>query len=179
MRDLSHTKTINFGIVGFGWMGQVHAKAITRVLQHYPGLGLRPQLLGVADTATDGRLDYAADVLGVPFTTRDWRALVARDDIDVVSVAGPNFTHRDVAVAAAEVGKHLWLEKPAGRNAGETQEIAAAVDKAGVATAVGFNYRNAPAVELARDLVASGQIGQVRHVRVYLMGDYCAHPDGA
>ena len=171
--------TLNFGIVGFGWMGQVHAKAITRVLQHYPGLELRPRLMGVADTATDGRLDYAADVLGVPYTTTDWRELVTRDDIDVVCVAGPNFTHREVAVTAAEAGKHLWLEKPAGRNARETEAIAAAVEKAGVATAVGFNYRNAPAVEVARDLVASSRIGEVRHVRVYVMGDYCAHPDGA
>lgn len=177
--SFSTTHTVNFGIVGFGWMGQVHAKAISRVLQHYPDLGLRPRLVGVADTAVDGRLAYAAGVLGATFTTGDWRELVEREDVDVVCVAGPNFTHRDVAVAAAEAGKHLWLEKPAGRNLQETQEIAAAVEKAGVATAVGFNYRNAPAVELARNLVAGGRIGDVRHVRVYVMGDYCAHPDGA
>src|SRR5919107_319652 len=123
----STPNTVNFGIVGFGWMGQVHAKAISRVLHHFPDVGLRPQLVGVADPATDGRLDYATDVLGARFTTGDWSELVARDDIDVVCVAGPNFTHRDVAVAAAKAGKHLWLEKPAGRNLQETQEIAAAV----------------------------------------------------
>lgn len=172
-------RTINFGIVGFGWMGQVHAKAVARVLQHYPNLGVMPRVTAVADTATDGRLDYASTVLGVPFTTADWRDLVARDDVDVVCVAGPNFTHRDVAVAAARAGKHLWVEKPAGRNLAETEEIAAAVTAAGVCSAVGFNYRNAPAVELARTLVASGQIGEVRHVRVSMLGDYCAHPEGA
>ena len=173
------TGTINVGIVGFGWMGQVHAKALTRVLAHYPDLGLRPRLVAVADTAEDGRLDYAATVLGATFTTTDWRELVAREDVDLVSVAGPNFTHRDVAVAAARAGKHVWVEKPAGRNLAETEEIAAAVADAGVCSAVGFNYRNAPAVELARDLVASGRLGQVRHVRVAMLGDYCAHPDGA
>lgn len=171
--------TLNVGIVGFGWMGHVHAKAISRVRQHFPDLALRPRLVGVADPATDGRLEYAADVLGVPFTTADWRELVERPDIDVISVAGPNFTHRDVAVAAAKAGKHLWLEKPAGRSAEETREIAAAVEEAGVATGVGFNYRNAPAVERARDLIAAGRIGEVRHVHLYVMGDYCAHPDGA
>lgn len=171
--------TINVGIVGFGWMGQVHAKALTRVLQHYPDLGLRPRLVAVADTADDGRLDYAATVLGATFTTTDWRDLVARDDVDLVSVAGPNFTHRDVAVAAARAGKHVWVEKPAGRNLAETEQIAAAVADAGVCSAVGFNYRNAPAVELARELVASGRLGRVRHVRVSMLGDYCAHPDGA
>jgi predicted dehydrogenase len=172
-------KTINVGIVGFGWMGQVHAKALTRVLQHYPDLGAVPRLVAVADPADDGRLDYARNVFGVQATTGDWNELVGRDDIELVCVAGPNYTHRDVAVAAAKRGKHLWIEKPAGRNLIETIEIAEAVAAAGVASAVGFNYRNVPAVELARDLVASGRIGDVRHVRVQLLGDYCAHPDGA
>jgi predicted dehydrogenase len=172
-------QNINVGIVGFGWMGQVHAKALTRVLQHYPEVGATPRLVGVADPADDGRLDYAREVFGISWTTPDWNQLVSRDDIDLVCVAGPNFTHRDVAVAAAKAGKHLWIEKPAGRNLAETIQIADAITAAGVGSAVGFNYRNAPAVELARDLVASGRIGEVRHVRVQMLGDYCAHPDGA
>ena len=173
------TQNINVGIVGFGWMGQVHAKALTRVRQHYRDLGATPRLVGVADLADDGRLDYAREVFGISWTTPDWSELVSRDDIDLVCVAGPNFTHRDVAVAAAKAGKHIWVEKPAGRNLAETQEIADAIAAAGVASAVGFNYRNAPAVELARSLVASGRIGEVRHVRVQMLGDYCAHPEGA
>ncbi len=173
------TQTIDVGIVGFGWMGQVHAKALTRVLQHYPDLGVTPRLVAVADPADDGRLDYARTVFGISDTTPDWQELVARDDIDLVCVAGPNFTHRDVAVAAATAGKHLWIEKPAGRNLAETLEIADAIGAAGVASAVGFNYRNAPAVELARSLVATGRLGTVRHVRVQMLGDYCAHPEGA
>ncbi len=67
---------INVGIVGFGWMGQVHAKALSRVLQHYRDLGVTPRLVGVADTADDGRLDYARNVFGAAFTTADWRELV-------------------------------------------------------------------------------------------------------
>jgi predicted dehydrogenase len=173
------TQNINVGIVGFGWMGQVHAKALTRVLQHYPDLGATPRLVGVADPADDGRLDYARDVFGIAWTSPEWNELVGRDDIDLVCVAGPNFTHRDVAVAAAKAGKHVWVEKPAGRNLAETLQIADAIAAAGVASAVGFNYRNAPAVELARHLVASGRIGEVRHVRVQMLGDYSAHPDGA
>lgn len=173
------SNTINVGIVGFGWMGQVHAKALSRVLHHYRDLGAVPRLVAVADPADDGRLDYARTVFRVPWTTGDWNELVDRDDIDLVCVAGPNYTHRDVAVAAAKSGKHIWVEKPAGRNLAETVEIADAVAAAGVASAVGFNYRNAPAVELARTLVASGRIGEVRHVRVQMLGDYCAHPDGA
>jgi predicted dehydrogenase len=173
------TQNINVGIVGFGWMGQVHAKALTRVLQHYRDLGASPRLVAVADPADDGRLDYARDVFGISWTTPEWSRLVGRDDIDLVCVAGPNFTHRDVAVAAAKAGKHIWIEKPAGRNLAETLQIADAIAAAGVASAVGFNYRNVPAVEVARDLVASGRVGEVRHVRVQMLGDYCAHPDGA
>lgn len=172
-------RTINVGIVGFGWMGQVHAKAMSRVTQHYRDLGAVPRLVAVADPADDGRLDHARNAFGVAATMPDWNELVGRDDIDLVCVAGPNYTHRDVAVAAAKRGKHLWIEKPAGRNLAETTEIADAIAAAGVASAVGFNYRNAPAVELARDLVASGRIGDVRHVRLQMLGDYCAHPDGA
>jgi predicted dehydrogenase len=171
--------TVNVGIVGFGWMGQVHAKALTRVRQHYRDLAAVPRLVAVADPAGDGRLDYAREIFDIESTTADWNELVARDDLDLVCVAGPNYTHRDVAVAAAKSGKHLWVEKPAGRNLAETVEIADAVAAAGVASAVGFNYRNAPAVELARELVGSGRIGEVRHLRVQMLGDYCAHPDGA
>lgn len=173
------TRHINVGVVGFGWMGQVHAKAMSRVLQHYPDLDVVPRLVGVADTADDGRLDYATRAFGFTFTTDDWRDLVDRPDIDLVCVAGPNFTHRDVAVAAAVAGKHLWIEKPAGRSAAETREIADAVEAAEVASAVGFNYRNPPAVELARDLIATGRIGEVEHVAFRMLGDYSAHPDGA
>jgi predicted dehydrogenase len=173
------SRVLNVGIVGFGWMGQVHARALTRVRQHYRDLGATPRLLGVADPADDGRLDHARDAFGIAWSTSDWRELVDHADIDLVCVAGPNYTHRDVAVAAAKAGKHIWVEKPAGRNLAETREIADAVAAAGVASAVGFNYRNAPAVELARDLVAAGRIGEVRHVRLQLLGDYCAHPDGA
>jgi predicted dehydrogenase len=170
---------LRVGIVGFGWMGQVHARALTRLLQHYPDAPLRPRLVAVADTATDDRTARAVAAYGVQHATDDWRELVARDDVDLVCVTGPNFLHRDVAVAAARAGKHLWVEKPAGRTAAETEEIAAAVEAAGVQSAAGFNYRNAPAVEHARTLVASGRLGRVEHTTVRFCSDYSAHPDGA
>ncbi|MEH3068250.1 MAG: Gfo/Idh/MocA family oxidoreductase [Aeromicrobium erythreum] len=94
-------------------------------------------------------------------------------------MTGPNFIHRDVAVAAARAGKHLWVEKPAGRDASETAEIVAAVEAAGVQAAAGFNYRNVPAVELAKELVASGRIGRVEHSTVRFLADYSADPDAA
>src|SRR3954452_19789832 len=158
--SLDPAPPLRVGIVGLGWMGQVHARAYIRVGQHYLDAPRQPELVAVADNAGDERLARAVRAYGFADVHADWRALVARDDIDVVSVTGPNFIHRDVGVAVAESGKHLWLEKPAGRNAEETAEIADAVARAGVQAAVGFNYRNAPAVELARTLVAEGRLGR-------------------
>lgn len=170
---------LRVGVVGLGWMGQVHSRSLTRLIQHYPDSPLHPRLVSVADTASDERTARAVAAYGFEHRTDDWHDLVARDDIDLVCVTGPNFIHREVAVAAASAGKHLWIEKPAGRNAVETQEIAAAVEKAGVQSAAGFNYRNAPAVEHARELIAEGRIGTVEHTSVRFLADYAAHPDGA
>jgi predicted dehydrogenase len=170
---------LRVGIVGLGWMGQVHARAYLRLRQHYLDAPLSPVLVAVADNADDARLQTAVAAFGFESVHTDWRELVERDDIDVVSVTGPNFIHRDVAVAVAEAGHHLWIEKPAGRNAGETAEIAEAVRAAGVQSAAGFNYRNAPAVELARELVAEGRLGRVTTVTIRLLADYAAHPEGA
>lgn len=170
---------LRVGVVGFGWMGQVHARALSRLVQHYPDAPRRPRLVAVADNAPDDRTTRAAQAYGFAHVLTDWRELVARDDIDLVCVTGPNFIHRDVAVAAAEAGKHLWVEKPAGRDAGETAEIAAAVETAGVQAATGFNYRNVPAVQRARRLVAAGAIGTVEHSTVRFLADYSADPGAA
>jgi predicted dehydrogenase len=91
---------LRVGIVGWGWMGQVHARAYTRLLQHYPESPLRPVLIAVADNAGDERLRTAVNTFGFEDAYADWRDLIAREDIDAVSVTGPNFIHRDVAVAA-------------------------------------------------------------------------------
>jgi predicted dehydrogenase len=171
------TAPLRVGVVGLGWMGQVHARAWSRLLQHYPEARFRPQLVAVADPSAEA-LHRAEATFGDLATYADWRELVARDDLDVVSMAGPNFIHRDVGVAIAESGKHLWIEKPAGRTSIETAEIAAAVDAAGVQSAAGFNYRNAPAVEWAKELIEAGRIGRVQQVEVSFLADYAAHPAG-
>jgi predicted dehydrogenase len=170
---------LGVGIVGWGWMGQVHARAYARLRQHYPEAPLRPTLVAVADNAPDERLANAIETFGFCEAHADWRDLVAQDDIDAVSVTGPNFIHREVAVAAAEAGKHVWLEKPAGRNATETRAIRDAVRVNGVQSAAGFNYRNVPAVEMAKQLIAEGRLGRINHVSIRLLADYAAAPDGA
>jgi len=169
---------LGVGVVGFGWMGQVHSRAYVRLPHHYPDLPLQPRLVAVADTDA-GRRAQATAMYGYAEAVDDWRALVAHPHVDVVSVAGPNFVHRDVAVAAAEAGKHVWVEKPVGRHLADTRAVVEAVRAAGVRSAVGFNYRNVPAVDLARRLVSDGRFGTVETVTVRLFSDYAAHPDGA
>ncbi|MFG1664897.1 Gfo/Idh/MocA family protein [Streptomyces sp. Y7] len=170
--------TLGVAVVGFGWMGRVHTQAYARVPYHYPQLPLRPRLLTVAEEVP-GRAEDAAAQFGFASTTRDWRDVAADPSVRAVSITAPNFLHREIGVAMAEAGKHVWIEKPVGLSAEDARAVAGAAAKAGVQSAVGFNYRNAPAVETARELIASGEIGTVTHVRIRLFSDYAAHPQGA
>ncbi|WP_411152798.1 Gfo/Idh/MocA family protein [Streptomyces sp. A30] len=170
--------TLGVAVVGFGWMGRVHSQAYARVPHHYPQLGLRPELVTVADEVP-GRAEEAAARFGFATAVRDWREVVADPRVRAVSITAPNFLHREIGVAMAEAGKHIWIEKPVGLTVTDARAVADAVAKAGVQGTVGFNYRNAPAVESARRLIADGEIGTVTHVRVRLFSDYAAHPEGA
>lgn len=169
---------LGVAVVGFGWMGRVHTQAYARVRHHYPRLALRPELVSVAEEVP-GRADEAAEQFGFASATRDWREVAADPRVRAVSITAPNFLHREIGVAMADAGKHIWIEKPVGLAPRDARAVADAVAEAGVQGAVGFNYRNAPAVEAARDLIASGELGTVTHVRIRLFSDYAAHPDGA
>ncbi|MGW3288627.1 Gfo/Idh/MocA family protein [Streptomyces sp. NPDC001002] len=171
-------ESLGVAVVGFGWMGRVHTQAYARVLHHYPRLPLRPELVTVAEEVP-GRAEEAAAQFGFASTARDWREVARDPRVQAVSITAPNFLHREIGVAMAEAGKHIWIEKPVGLTPADARAVADAVAKAGVQGAVGFNYRNAPAVEAARELISSGAIGTVTHVRIRLFSDYAAHPDGA
>ncbi|MBB5799197.1 Gfo/Idh/MocA family protein [Streptomyces caelestis] len=170
--------TLGVAVVGFGWMGRVHTQAYARVRHHYPQLPLVPTLVTVAEEVP-GRAEEAAAQFGFASTTRDWREVAADPRVQAVSITAPNFLHREIGVAMAEAGKHIWIEKPVGLTAEDARAVADAVAEADVQGTVGFNYRNAPAVEAARELISSGEIGTVTHVRVRLFSDYAAHPEGA
>ncbi|MFD5492450.1 Gfo/Idh/MocA family protein [Streptomyces sp. GDS52] len=170
--------TLGVAVVGFGWMGRVHTQAYARVPHHYPQLALRPELITVAEEVP-GRAEEAAERFGFAGATRDWREVAADPRVQAVSITAPNFLHREIGVAMAEAGKHIWIEKPVGLTAEDARAVADAAAAAGVRSAVGFNYRNAPAVETARTLIASGDIGTVTHARIRLFSDYAAHPESA
>ncbi|WP_327426519.1 MULTISPECIES: Gfo/Idh/MocA family protein [unclassified Streptomyces] len=171
-------RTLGVAVVGFGWMGRVHTQAYARVPHHFPELALRPELIAVADDVP-GRAEEAAAQYGFATAARDWHEVAADPRVQAVSIAAPNFLHREIGTAMAEAGKHIWIEKPVGLTAEDAVSVSDAVTKAGVQGTVGFNYRGAPAVVAARELIASGEIGTVTHVRIRLFSDYAAHPEGA
>ena len=176
---MCQVKRIGVGIIGFGWMGQVHARAWSRLIHHYPELpGLPARLVHVSDSAP-GRAESGAQQYGFERSSEDWLNLIADPDVDVISVTTPNFLHREMGIAVAQAGKHLWIEKPVGISSAETNDVAAAVAKSGVMSAVGFNYRVAPALVKAKLLLDDGAIGRVTNVSSNWSSDYSAHPLGA
>ncbi|MBA2619225.1 MAG: Gfo/Idh/MocA family oxidoreductase, partial [Rubrobacter sp.] len=124
-------REIGIGTVSLGWMGQLHTRAYRRLLDHYPECGLRPRLVIAAD-AVEERARDAAERLGYEGWTTDWREVIEYPEVEAVSIAAPNYLHKEVAVAAARAGKHIWLEKPCGRYPSETYDIGKAVEEAGV-----------------------------------------------
>lgn len=171
-------RPIGVGLIGFGWMGRVHSQAYARVRHHFPELPLVPELVAVADDVP-GRAEQAATQFGFTTAHRNWRDVLADPRVEVVSVTAPNWLHREIGVAVAESGRHLWIEKPVGVSADDARAVWAAARDAGVQSAVGFNYRNAPAVVLAREMIGGGDIGRVTHAGVRFLSDYAASPEGA
>lgn len=175
---MSETKTIGVGLISVGWMGKVHSRAYQAVPIVYPELGIKTRLIIAADTAQD-RVDYAVNTLGYEQGTLDYHDVLNHPDVDVVSICAPNFLHAEIGIAAAKAGKAFWIEKPVGRGAHETEEVEKAANAAGVVTSIGFNYRNAPAVEHAKQIIAEGQIGTITNIRGTFFADYSSEPNGA
>jgi predicted dehydrogenase len=172
------TNDIGVGLISVGWMGKLHSRAYQTVPYVYPETGIRPRLVHAADTAPD-RVAYAREVLGYERGGSDYREVLANPEVDVVSICAPNVLHREIGVAAAEAGKHFWIEKPVGRTVKETAAVAAAANAAGLVTSIGYNYRHAPAVEHSRELIASGALGRITNVRAVFFSGYAAEPKGA
>ncbi|MGH9107769.1 MAG: Gfo/Idh/MocA family protein [Acidimicrobiales bacterium] len=170
--------TLGVGLVSVGWMGKLHTRAYQAVPVLYPELGLRTRLVHAADSDPE-RAVYARDVLGYGQSGTDYLDVLADPEVDVVSICAPNYLHREIGVAAARAGKPFWVEKPVGRNAAETAEIAEAVRVAGLETSIGYNYRGAPPVERMRQLVTSGALGRVTNVRSVFFSSYASEPNGA
>ena len=153
-------KTIKIGIIGWGFMGRTHAHALRAMPLFYPGAGFRAEIAGICSRRLE-KAREAAEELNVPYYTDDYRQLLAREEIDAVSVCTPNALHEEIALAALKAGKHLYIEKPLADTAQGARRIADQAEKSGVFTRMVFNNRYLPVTLRARELVDQGRIGRV------------------
>jgi predicted dehydrogenase len=168
-------KKLNVGMIGYGFMGRTHSNAYRRVTNFFD-VPFDP-VLKVACGLDDAEAKAFADTWGYESHCTDWREVIDRDDIDIVDVCTPNFTHAEIAIAAAEAGKMIVCEKPLALNPAEAETMVQAVEKAGVANFVSFNYRRVPAVTLAKRLIEEGRLGKIFHYRAVFLQDWTISPD--
>lgn len=171
---MSPARTVGVGLIGSGFMGRSHAIAI-RTAEAVFGLPhpLRLELLADVDAATASRAGLA---LGVTRTTGDWQALIGDPAVDLVDITTPNTLHEPMALAAIAAKKPVYCEKPLAPDAATAFRLAAAAEAAGIQTFVGFNYLKNPLVRTAREIVASGEIGEVWGFRGIHAEDYMTDP---
>ncbi|MET9013122.1 Gfo/Idh/MocA family oxidoreductase [Streptomyces olivaceoviridis] len=168
---------LRVGMVGYAFMGAAHSQG-WRTVGHVFDLPRRP-VLAVLCGRDGAAARSAAERHGWAAVETDWRALVARDDIDLVDICTPGDSHAEIAVAALAAGKHVLCEKPLANTVAEAETMTRAAEEAygrGQVAMVGFNYRRVPATAFARRLVADGRLGTLRHVRVTYLQDWLADP---
>ncbi|MEO5951963.1 MAG: Gfo/Idh/MocA family oxidoreductase [Chloroflexia bacterium] len=168
-------KPLNVGMVGYGFMGRAHSNAFRKAGNFFP---LEHEIvLKAACARSPEKAQAFADNWGYESIETDWRKLVERKDIDVIDIASPNDTHKEIALAAAAAGKMILCEKPLGRTAAESESMVEAVEKAKVANMVWYNYRRVPAVTMAKQLVDEGRLGRVYHYRAKFLQDWTINAD--
>jgi len=155
--DVKAKSPIRFGLIGAGRAGMVHAYNAARHIH-------RASLVSICDTNLESAKAAAAE-LGVGRVYADYREALASDEINAAIIVVPTFLHREVAVYAAEHGKHVFLEKPMALNAAECRDIIAATDKAGVKLQIGFMRRFDEGFQRAKELLAGGEMGQVMIIK--------------
>jgi len=169
---------LGIGMVGYAFMGRAHSQA-WRTVGRFFDLPFTPRMAAICGRDRS-RVAAAAGRLGWAATETDWKRLVSRDDVDLVDVCTPGSSHAEISIAALEAGKHVLCEKPLANTVEEARAMAAAAERAaagGVRAMVGFNFRRVPAVALARELVAAGRLGALRHVRAAYLGSHLLDPE--
>ena len=168
-------KPLNIGMIGYGFMGKAHSNAYATVSNFFE-LEHKPVLKAICARNAE-RAQTFADNWGYESVETDWKALIARDDIDAVDICVPNNLHKEIAIAAAEAGKMILCEKPIAMNTAEGEEMCQAVEKAGVANMVWYNYRRVPAVTFAKNIIESGNLGRIFHYRANFLQDWTIAED--
>lgn len=168
-------KTLNFGLVGYKFMGKAHSNALARIPMFFDtDAAIRRKAICGRDPEW---VREAADKFGWDEVETDWRKLVERSDIDCVDITAPSNFHKEIAIAAAQNGKHVFCEKPLALNLADAREMVDVARKAGIKNQIGFNYRFAPALQLAKKMIDAGKIGKVFHFRGCFLQDWIIDPD--
>jgi predicted dehydrogenase len=175
-KGASGVKDIYIGLIGTGGMGKAHATAFRNVPLVFGNEPGRPILEIVADVDAKALEKWAGE-FGFARWTTNWREIVADPGVDVVDITTPNHLHAEMAIAAAQAGKHIYCEKPLATTSADAARIVAAVEKSGVISIVGFNYLKNPAQAFARELIASGELGEITLFRGTFDQDFLANPD--
>jgi predicted dehydrogenase len=172
---MSNKKPLRIGMVGYGFMGRTHSNAYSKV-NHFFDLEYQPVLQAVCARNAEKVKEFA-DQWGYQSVETDWRKLIARKDIDAIDICTPNNLHKEIAIEAAKAGKMILCEKPLAMDVAEGEEMCAAVEKAGVANTVWYNYRRIPAVTMAKQLIDEGRLGRIFHYRALFLQDWTISAD--
>lgn len=170
-------RTIGVGVIGMGWMGQVHSRAYNQINDRFFDAYFRPHLIICAD-AVEARAKEAQERFGFQHFTTDWQDVMQNPNVEVVNITAPNGMHLELNKAAAAAGKHIMCEKPVGRFPSETIASYEAVKDTGLAAAVGYNYRWAPMVQYAKQLIEGGELGTITHYHGRFLNGYAGDPMG-
>lgn len=171
---MSHKQKVRIGMIGYKFMGKAHSHAY-RDLPFYFDLGIEPVLQTIVGRDKTS-VKLASEKFGWLSYETDWRRLIEREDIDVIDIGTPNNTHVEIAIAAAEAGKHIICEKPLALNTQQALNMLKAVQKAGVIHMVSYNYRFVPAIQYAKKLIQDGMLGEIYHFRAQYLQDWIMDP---
>jgi predicted dehydrogenase len=166
---------INVALIGHRFMGKAHSNAYRQVRRFFPG-GLTPRMKVLCGKACTEELESTAALYGWEESDCEWQRVIARNDIQVVDVSTPGYLHHDMVIAAAESGKHIICEKPLANTLEEAKSMLRAVEKAGVKHYLNLNYRRAPAVTFAKNLIEAGRIGEPYHYHGSYLQDWIMDP---
>lgn len=167
--------SVNVGMIGYKFMGKAHSNAYRALPMFFPE-SIHPNMKVICGR-NENAVSEAAKQFGWDEYTTDWKNLLERDDIDLIDINAPSNVHKEIAIAAAQAGKHLYCEKPLALTLEDSREMLAAAEDAGVKHMVGFNYRYAPAVMLAKKLVEDGRLGEIHHFRAWFLQDWITDPN--
>ncbi|AIQ35624.1 dehydrogenase [Paenibacillus sp. FSL R5-0345] len=168
-------KQLRIGMIGYKFMGKAHSNAYRSLPMFFPK-ALKPEMSVICGRNAEA-LEEAATQLGWSDCVTDWKDLITREDIDLIDINAPSNAHKEIALAAAKAGKHIFCEKPLALTLADSREMLQAAEDAGVTHMVGFNYRFSPAVRLAKKLVESGRLGEIYHFRAWFLQDWIIDPE--